>query len=145
MLIDNISIAIVGGGPAGLTLARLLQLKNAYVKVYERDFNKEARVQGSPLDMHENSGLAAISKADLLEEFKKTFRPGADKTLIMNEQAEILFSDHDTKPDEDFGASSTMMVRSRLKPRGSSSKALMALITMFSSRCNNNAGSVSIV
>ncbi|BAP31137.1 tetracycline resistance protein transposon [Chryseobacterium sp. StRB126] len=104
MLIDNISIAIVGGGPAGLTLARLLQLKNAYVKVYERDFNKEARVQGSPLDMHENSGLAAISKADLLEEFKKTFRPGADKTLIMNEQAEILFSDHDTKPDEDFGA-----------------------------------------
>ncbi|UCA60172.1 FAD-dependent monooxygenase [Chryseobacterium rhizoplanae] len=104
MLIDNISIAIIGGGPAGLTLARLLQLKNASVKVYERDFNKEARVQGSPLDMHEDSGLAALRKADLLEEFKKTFRPGADKTLIMNEQAEILFSDHDTKPEEDFGA-----------------------------------------
>lgn len=104
MLIDNISIAIVGGGPAGLTLARLLQLKNAHVKVYERDFNKEARVQGSPLDMHEDSGLAAIRKADLLQEFKKTYRPGADKTLIMNEQAEIMFSDHDTKPEEDFGA-----------------------------------------
>ncbi|MGE8555377.1 MAG: FAD-dependent oxidoreductase [Chryseobacterium jejuense] len=104
MLIDNISIAIVGGGPAGLTLARLLQLKNANVKVFERDFNKEARVQGSPLDMHEDSGLAALRKADLLEEFKKTFRPGADKTLIMNEQAEILFSDHDTKPEDDFGA-----------------------------------------
>lgn len=104
MLIDNISIAIIGGGPAGLTLARLLQLKNAHVKVYERDFNKEARVQGSPLDMHEDSGLAAIRKAGLLEEFKKTFRPGADKTLIMNEQAEILFSDHETKPEEDFGA-----------------------------------------
>ncbi|MEJ5105978.1 FAD-dependent oxidoreductase [Chryseobacterium sp. MYb328] len=104
MLIDNISIAIVGGGPAGLTLARLLQLKNANVKVYERDFNKEARVQGSPLDMHEDSGLAALRKAELLEEFKKTFRPGADKMLIVNEQAEILFSDHDTKPEEDFGA-----------------------------------------
>lgn len=104
MLIDNITIAIVGGGPAGLTLARLLQLKNANVKVYERDFNKEARVQGSPLDMHEDSGLAALRKADLLEEFKKTYRPGADKTLLMNEQAEILFSDHDTKPEEDFGA-----------------------------------------
>ncbi|REC60727.1 FAD-dependent monooxygenase [Chryseobacterium pennae] len=103
MLIDNTSIAIVGGGPAGLTLARLLQLKNANVKVYERDFNKEARVQGSPLDMHEDSGLAALRKAELLEEFKKTFRPGADKMLIVNEQAEILFSDHDTKPEEDFG------------------------------------------
>ncbi|NIF06199.1 FAD-dependent monooxygenase [Chryseobacterium sp. Tr-659] len=103
MLIDNKSIAIVGGGPAGLTLARLLQLKGADVKVYERDFNKNARVQGSPLDMHEDSGLAAIRKADLLEEFKKTFRPGADRTLIMNEQAEILFNDHETKPEEDFG------------------------------------------
>ncbi|WP_160139652.1 FAD-dependent oxidoreductase [Chryseobacterium sp. c4a] len=104
MLIDNISIAIVGGGPAGLTLARLLQLKNANVKVYERDFNKEARVQGSPLDMHEDSGLAALRKAELLDEFKKTFRPGADKMLIVNEHAEIMFSDHDTKPQEDFGA-----------------------------------------
>ncbi|MDN3693737.1 NAD(P)/FAD-dependent oxidoreductase [Chryseobacterium tructae] len=104
MLIDNISIAIVGGGPAGLTLARLLQLKNAHVKVYERDFNKEARVQGSPLDMHEDSGLAALRKAGLLDEFKKTFRPGADKMLIVNEHAEVVFSDHDTKPQEDFGA-----------------------------------------
>ncbi|MFP3834511.1 FAD-dependent oxidoreductase [Chryseobacterium sp. SIMBA_028] len=104
MLINNKSIAIVGGGPAGLTLARLLQLKNAHVKVYERDLNKYARVQGSPLDMHEDSGLAALRKADLLEEFKKSYRPGADKTLIVNEQAEILFSDHEAKPDEDFGA-----------------------------------------
>ncbi|MDR6486224.1 2-polyprenyl-6-methoxyphenol hydroxylase-like FAD-dependent oxidoreductase [Chryseobacterium vietnamense] len=103
MLIDNKSIAIVGGGPAGLTLARLLQLKGADVKVYERDFNKDARVQGSPLDMHEDSGLAAIRKAELLEEFKQAFRPGADRTLIMNEKAEIFFNDHETKPEEDFG------------------------------------------
>ncbi|KAA2222624.1 FAD-dependent oxidoreductase [Chryseobacterium sediminis] len=103
MLIENKSIAIVGGGPAGLTLARLLQLKGANVKVYERDFNKNARVQGSPLDMHEDSGLAAIRKAELLGEFKKTFRPGADRTLIVNEQTEIFFSDHETKPEEDFG------------------------------------------
>lgn len=104
MLINNKSIAIVGGGPAGLTLARLLQLKNANVKVYERDINQFARVQGSPLDMHEDSGLAAIRKAELLEEFKNTYRPGADKTLIMNDQAEIFYSDHETKPEEDFGA-----------------------------------------
>jgi 2-polyprenyl-6-methoxyphenol hydroxylase-like FAD-dependent oxidoreductase len=104
MLINNKSIAIVGGGPAGFTLARLLQLKNANVKVYERDVNQYARVQGSPLDMHEDSGLAAIRKAELLEEFKKTYRPGADKMLIVNEHAEIVFSDHEGKPDEDFGA-----------------------------------------
>lgn len=103
MLIENKSIAIVGGGPGGLTLARLLQLKNARVKVYERDLNKNARVQGSPLDMHEGSGMDALINADLLDEFKKNYRPGADKMLIVNEHAEILFTDHETKSDEDFG------------------------------------------
>lgn len=104
MLIDNKSIAIVGGGPGGLTLARLLQLKGANVKVYERDINKYARVQGSPLDLHDESGLAAIRKASLLDEFKKHFRPGADRTLITNEHAEIFFNDHADKPEEDFGS-----------------------------------------
>jgi hypothetical protein len=100
--IQNKQIAIVGGGPGGLTLARLLQLKGANVKVYERDFNKEARMVGSPLDMHEGSGMAALRKANLLSEFKNNFRPGADKMVIVNERAEIFFSDHGTKPDEDF-------------------------------------------
>ena len=63
MLTKNKSLAIVGGGPGGLTLARLLQLKGVNVKVYERDFNATARLAGSPLDMHEESGLAAIRKA----------------------------------------------------------------------------------
>lgn len=103
MLIENKSIAIVGGGPGGLILARLLQLKGANVKVYERDFSKDARLIGSPLDMHEESGLAALRKANLLEEFKKNFRPGADKTLIVNEHSEIFFSDHENKQDENFG------------------------------------------
>ena len=103
MLIENKSIAIVGGGPGGLILSRLLQLKGANVKVYERDFDKDARLVGSPLDMHEESGLAALRKANLIGEFKKNFRPGADKMVIANEHAEILYSDHATKPDEDFG------------------------------------------
>lgn len=96
MLIQNKQVAIVGGGPGGLTLARLLQLKGANVKLYERDFDKDARVQGSPLDMHENSGWVALNKADLTEEFKKNVRQGADKKIIVNERAEVIFSDHET-------------------------------------------------
>lgn len=103
MLSDNKQIAIVGGGPGGLTLARLLQLKGAKVKVYERDFDKNARVQGSPLDLHDESGLAAINKANLSEAFRHNFLPGADRKKIMNGQAEVFFSDHDTKPKENFG------------------------------------------
>lgn len=104
MLLTNKQVAIVGGGPGGLTLARLLQLEGVDVKLYERDFDKYARVQGSPLDLHDESGLAAIRNANLLDEFRKNFLPGADKKLIMNEHAEIFFSDHDTKSIEDFGS-----------------------------------------
>lgn len=105
MLLENKKIAIIGAGPGGLTLARLLELQGAAVKVYERDLNKDARVQGSPLDLHEGSGLAAIIKADLLQEFRENFLPGADRKKIMNPQAEVFLSDHETKPEENFGAS----------------------------------------
>jgi len=102
-MLKNKEIAIIGGGPGGLTLARLLQLKNLNVKVYERDVDKNARVQGSPLDLHENGGLAALKKAGLLEDFKNNYMPGADKTTITNERAEIVFSDHENYEAQDFG------------------------------------------
>ena len=102
MLLENKSVAIIGGGPGGLTLAKLLQQKNINVKVYERDFDENARVQGSPLDLHYDSGLAALREANLLDEFKKNFLPGADREKIMNEKAEIFFSDHGHKLEEDF-------------------------------------------
>lgn len=104
MLLKNKQVAIIGGGPGGLTLARLLQLQNVNVKVYERDLDKDARVQGSSLDLHDASGLAAIHKADLFNEFKSNFLPGADKMLILNEFAEIFFNEHETKNrEENFG------------------------------------------
>lgn len=103
MKLENKKIAIIGGGPGGLTLARLLQLKHASVTIYERDFDEHARVQGSPLDLHDESGLAALREAGLISEFKNYYRPGADRMIITNEHAEILYSDHDSKPHEDFG------------------------------------------
>lgn len=106
MLAHHKHIAIVGGGPGGLTLARLLQRKGATVNVYERDVTKDARVQGSPLDMHEESGWAALRKADLVAEFKKNIRHGADKKLVVNERAELFFSDHDPEPNEEAGQAS---------------------------------------
>jgi 2-polyprenyl-6-methoxyphenol hydroxylase-like FAD-dependent oxidoreductase len=103
MKLQDKKIAIVGGGPGGLTLAKLLQLKGADVKVYERDLNKKARVQGSPLDLHDDSGLAAIIKANLLDDFKNNFLSRADRTKIVNERAEVFFNDHEAKVEENFG------------------------------------------
>lgn len=103
MLLKNKFVAIIGGGPGGLTLARLLQLKGLNVKVYERDIDKNARVQGAPLDLHDDSGLLALTEANLLEEFKSSFLPGADRLKILNEKAKTFFSDHEHKVEENFG------------------------------------------
>jgi 2-polyprenyl-6-methoxyphenol hydroxylase-like FAD-dependent oxidoreductase len=94
MLIQNKEIAIIGGGPGGLTLARLLQQKGAQVKVYERDINKDVRVQGATLDLHEESGLAALEKAGLMDAFRASYRPGADKIRVMDQQGVIHFDEH---------------------------------------------------
>lgn len=106
MLIENKKVAIIGGGPGGLTLARLLQLKGADVKVYERDVNKEVRVQGATLDLHYESGLKAIEAADLMDPFKQKYRPGADKGRVIDKHANIIFDEHTIEYKKDFGSES---------------------------------------
>jgi len=94
MIIQNKKIAIVGGGPGGLTLARLLQLKNAEVKVYERDMNKEVRIQGATLDLHEESGLEALRRAGLMYGFKANYRPDAGKLKILDKNLHVYLDEH---------------------------------------------------
>lgn len=104
MIQSNQHIAIVGAGPGGLTLARLLQRKGLTVKVYERDFDPAARVQGAPLDMHEHSGWAALVAAGLTESFKQHVRQGADRKIVVDAQANVLFSDHGDMPASGLAA-----------------------------------------
>ncbi|WP_184545655.1 FAD-dependent oxidoreductase [Mucilaginibacter sp. FT3.2] len=108
-VIENKKIAIIGAGPGGLTLARLLQMNGADVKVYERDLNKDARPKGATLDLHEESGLAALQEAGLMEAFMANYRPGADKMRITDKNARVVFDDHDdainnpSRPEIDRG------------------------------------------
>ncbi|PKA17705.1 FAD-dependent oxidoreductase [Leptospira haakeii] len=100
--LENKQVAIIGGGPGGLTLARLLQLKGVDVKVYERDINRDVRVQGATLDLHFESGLKVMEAADLMDAFKANYRPGADKGRVLDEHAKILYDEHDKESTEDF-------------------------------------------
>ena len=88
--IDAKKIAIIGGGPGGLTLARLLQMRGADVIVYERDQSREARVQGSALDLHEDSGLAALEAADLIDAFWANHRPDLDRLRLTDQHGTVL-------------------------------------------------------
>ena len=94
--IEGKKIAVVGGGPGGLTLARLLQIGGADVAVYERDQSREARVQGSALDLHEDSGLAALEAAGLMEAFWANHRADLDRLRLTDQHGRILH-DHERK------------------------------------------------
>jgi 2-polyprenyl-6-methoxyphenol hydroxylase-like FAD-dependent oxidoreductase len=94
MVLTGRKIAIVGGGPGGLTLASLLQLKGVDVTVYERDVDAAVRIQGGALDLHTESGLAALEKAGLIDEFKARYRQGAELMRVTDDQANIFADQH---------------------------------------------------
>lgn len=122
MLLKNKKVAIVGGGPAGLTLARLLQMNDADVKVYERDLNHDVRVQGSTLDLHPGTGLEAIKRAGLLEEFYQHHRPDASKMILVDKLLNVKFDESsfaditsETRPEIDRAPLRDILLNS-LKP-----------------------------
>lgn len=118
MVIQNKKIAIVGGGPGGLTLARLLQLERGDVKVYERDEHKNVRVQGATLDLHEESGLEALKRAGLIEEFNKVYRPDAGKLKVLDKDGKVYLDEnssmdfYDGRPEIDRGPLRKLMLDS---------------------------------
>ena len=102
MLLKNKQVAIIGGGPGGLMLARLLQQKGISVKVYERDADQYVRQQGATLDLHYESGLKALRAGGLMGEFKKNYRPGAERVTITDNNAVVHYTEHDNEPLQDL-------------------------------------------
>lgn len=77
-------IAIVGAGPSGLTLARLLVKDSITPHVYERDPSSDYRPQGGTLDLHDHSGQLALREAGLWDEFLKHARYDSQETSILD-------------------------------------------------------------
>ncbi len=68
------TVAVVGAGPAGLTLARLLQTRGFSVHVFERDASPTARSQGGSLGLRPDSGQRAVREAGLGDAFDRAAR-----------------------------------------------------------------------
>jgi hypothetical protein len=58
--------------------------------VYERDQSRSARVQGSALDLHEDSGLAALEAAGLIDAFWANYRSDLGRPRLTDAYGSIL-------------------------------------------------------
>ncbi|MFC9437677.1 FAD-dependent oxidoreductase [Nocardia sp. NPDC057030] len=67
-------IAIIGGGPAGLMCARILQGHNIQPTVYDADAAVDSRDPGGTLDLHADSGQIALEDAGLMDAFHSLAR-----------------------------------------------------------------------
>lgn len=93
------TIGIVGGGPGGLMLARLLQRRGRKVVIFERDANIDARPQGGSLDMHAETGQRAMRQADLEHAFAAEARPEDQGDRLYDQHGTLLF-DRDGSGDD---------------------------------------------
>lgn len=87
---DRGLVAIVGAGPGGLTLARLLQTRGFNVRIFERDATSTARAQGGSLDLRPDSGQRAIFAAGLMEAFESVSRDHAKVFKLMDSNGDAI-------------------------------------------------------
>jgi 2-polyprenyl-6-methoxyphenol hydroxylase-like FAD-dependent oxidoreductase len=93
-------IAVIGAGPAGLTLARVLQRHGVdTVRVHDLDAGPDDRPQGGTLDMHAGSGQTALEAAGLLDAFLAAARPEGQDGRLLGHDGSVLF-EHRAAPDE---------------------------------------------
>jgi 2-polyprenyl-6-methoxyphenol hydroxylase-like FAD-dependent oxidoreductase len=96
------NIAIIGAGPGGLTLARILHLNGIESSVFEADLHTLTRPQGGTLDLDSVSGQHALQQAGLLEEFRQLARYEDQGMRILDKNAQVHFdAAWDQRPEID--------------------------------------------
>ena len=108
-------IGIVGAGPGGLTLARILHIHGIRASIFEREPHSAARSQGGSLDMHVESGQHAIECAGLTTEFKRIARYEDQEFRVYDQQGNLQFIDESNdgnRPEVDRGHLRQMLLDS---------------------------------
>lgn len=93
-------IAIIGAGPGGCMLARLLHQKSIPCTIYEAEQSINYRAQGGTLDLRADTGLAAIKEAGLYDEFLKNARFDGEYLLLTDKKLTTWMKRPAGSPDE---------------------------------------------
>ncbi|BDD62148.1 hypothetical protein MPDQ_002155 [Monascus purpureus] len=89
-------IAIIGAGPAGLTLALLLHKHNIPSTIFELRQKLTDETLSEPagsLDLHEGSGLTAIRECNVFDEFTSLTGDCTEELRIADKNGNIIYED----------------------------------------------------
>lgn len=102
---SRFQVAIVGAGPGGLLLARMLHQFGVAFTVFERETSSAQRDQGGTLDLHLETGQNALRQAGLFEDFLKHARYEGQHTLMYDKHGTLVLEkpvdDSEDRPEID--------------------------------------------
>ncbi|KAG8527200.1 uncharacterized protein KY384_008630 [Bacidia gigantensis] len=100
-------IAIIGAGPAGCTLARILLSHSIPSTIFEGEASLSVRAQGGTLDLHPSTGQAALKECGIWSDFLKYARYDGEALKVVDKNLVVYLGMPGAKADEGgwFGGS----------------------------------------
>ncbi|MCU1647400.1 MAG: monooxygenase FAD-binding protein [Nocardia sp.] len=104
---NHYPVLIIGAGLGGLTLARVLHVHGIESVILDLDTSAQARTQGGMLDIHEDTGQAALHEAGLHEAFRARVHSGGEAMRVLDRDGRVLIDQSDngdgSRPEIDRG------------------------------------------
>ncbi|KAJ4287370.1 hypothetical protein N0V90_012769 [Kalmusia sp. IMI 367209] len=121
-------IALIGAGPASLTLAAILHRNAIPYTIYEA--SASLRHQGGTLDLHPQAGQQALREAGLWDEFVKYARPESDCLKLVDlASGEVLWDENAGDGQRESNETTKRQVEESLKGRPEIDREMLMRIT----------------